>query len=386
VVPAEDGLIDAADAAGLLGRGGACFPMAIKLRSVRDRPAPRFIVANGEEGEPLSVKDRWLLRIRPHLVLDGVFRAARSVKAERAFIYVSDSAAALSVHEALGELGMTPVPVTVVEVTPAYVAGEETAVVRAINGGPALPVDKPPRPFEVGVGGQPTLVSNVETLANLPSIELPASCNGGSGGKSVRSADTFLVTLSGARQEPGLYEVATDSSLAEVIEAVGGGTGHIQGALMGGYFGGLIGSRVLDLPLSHMRMRDEGARLGCGAIWLIDKDQCPVQLAADVMRYFESNNARQCGPCIRGTSSMSAALDRLAGGDAADADLEHLARWSISLLGRGACAYLDGAAALPSSLFREFRAHVEQHRTRACPGFEPLISDRLSRLRVRVSS
>ena len=117
---------------------------------------------------------------------------------------------------------------------------------------------------------------------------------------------------------------------------------------------GLIGARVLDLPLAYQVLRAEGSGLGCAAIWLIGADECPVRLALDVMHYFEQNNARQCGPCLRGTAAMSATLDRLAAGTPAADDLDRLGGWSVSLLGRGACGYLDGAATLPATLLREF--------------------------------
>jgi NADH:ubiquinone oxidoreductase subunit F (NADH-binding) len=256
-----DELLGAVDANHLVGRGGAGFPMAVKLRAVRDRPGPRIVVANGEEGEPLSVKDRWLLRIRPHLVIDGLLRAAEVVGAARAYIYVSDPIAALSVREALAELAELPIELSVVEVAPAYVAGEETAVVRLINGGPALPTDKPPRPFEAGVDGRPTLVSNVETLANLAFLDVlgpGAFVAGGREGAPLR--DTILLTLSGAGRDPGLYEVEVGTPLRDVVVRAGGETGSIQGALMGGYFAGIIGSRVLDLPLAHQPLRADRCR------------------------------------------------------------------------------------------------------------------------------
>ena len=288
------------------------------------------------------------------------------VGAETAYIYLSDRVAALSVREALTELAESGEPVgsaiamSVVEVEPAYVAGEETAVVRWINGGPALPTDKPPRPFEAGVDGRPTLVSNVETLANLVfADELGPRASLAGDREATAPRDTILLTLSGAGRDPALHEIEFGTTLRSVLAEAGGHTGPIEGALMGGYFAGLIGARVLDLPLAYQPLRAEGSGLGCAAIWLIGADECPVRLASDVMHYFEHNNARQCGPCLRGTGAMSATLDRLATAriPAAD-DLDRLSGWSVSLLGRGACAYLDGAAALPATLLREFPDHV----------------------------
>ncbi|EUA30361.1 respiratory-chain NADH dehydrogenase 51 Kd subunit [Mycobacterium xenopi 4042] len=172
-----DELLAEVERSGLLGRGGAAFPLAVKLRAVRDNGLRSglgaVVVANGEEGEPASIKDRWLLRHRPHLILDGLRLAAAIVAADRAYVYVSDPESSRSIETALTELDTDAlgVPVQVWMVEPGYVAGEETAAVRALNGGPVKPTDKPPRPFEEGVGGRPTLVSNVETLANLAYLQ-----------------------------------------------------------------------------------------------------------------------------------------------------------------------------------------------------------------------
>ena len=207
-----DELLGEVESSGLVGRGGAAFPLAVKLRAVRDNgrvAGGTVVVANGEEGEPASVKDRWLLRNRPHVVLDGLRLAAAIVAADHAYVYVSDPESAHSVEAALSELDpdtLGGVTVDLITVQPGYVAGEETAAVRMINGGPAKPTDKPPRPFEAGVGGRPTLVSNVETLANLPYLQRHGSAAFRSVGTS-SSPGTFLVTLTGAGRPPGLYEV-----------------------------------------------------------------------------------------------------------------------------------------------------------------------------------
>jgi len=175
-----DALLREVESGGLLGRGGAGFPLAVKVRAVRDNgrgAAGTVVVANGEEGEPASIKDRWLLRNRPHLVLDGLRLAAAMVAADHAYVYVSDLDSARSVETAVAELDPSAfggITVELCNVAPGYIAGEETAVARAINGGPVKPTDKPPRPFQIGVGGLPTLVSNVETLANLPTCSAMA--------------------------------------------------------------------------------------------------------------------------------------------------------------------------------------------------------------------
>lgn len=348
-------LIDAVEAAELRGRGGAGFSTAVKMRAVAGREGPRTIVANGDEGEPLAVKDRYLMRIRPHQVLDGLLRAAEVVAADRAVVYLSDSVAEDSVSKALAELGPTSVPVEVVRIPRTYVGGEESSVVRVIDGGPALPTDKPPRPFESGVDGGPTLVLNVETLARIPGIA------------AGRAPHSVLLTLTGAVARPGLYEVPLGEPLGELVAARGGFSGEPRGFLMGGFFAGLLGPRALDIPFGFTELGAEGSGLGCGAVSVLGPHDCPIAAAADVMAYFDRENAKQCGPCIRGTSAMAGALRELADGTAEDTRLEKLQGWSESLRGRGACATLDGACNVASTLLREFPALVAEHRAEPCP-------------------
>jgi NADH:ubiquinone oxidoreductase subunit F (NADH-binding) len=251
-----DELLREVDAGGLLGRGGAAFPLAVKLRAVRDNgraAGGAVVVANGEEGEPASIKDRWLLRNRPHLVLDGLRLAAAIVAADRAHVYVSDAESARSIEAALGELdadALGGVAVSVRTVEPGYVAGEETAAVRALNGGPAKPTDKPPRPFEEGVAGRPTLVSNVETLANLPFLQRHGSAAFRSQGSPL-SPGTFLATITGAGRPPTLYELPHGLAFTELLALHGVSPDEVRGALMGGYFAGLLNRRVLETTLDH---------------------------------------------------------------------------------------------------------------------------------------
>ncbi len=354
-------LIAAVTAAGLRGRGGAAFPLGRKLAAVAaqpGQPGERVVVVNGEEGEPASVKDRWLLRARPHLVVDGALRAASAVGAGSVYIYVSDPAAARSVEAALGELDDLPVEARVWQVEPGYVAGEETAAVNAINGRAAKPSEKPPRPFEEGVRGQPTVVSNAETIANLPGIATA---------QAPRAA-TFLLTLGGAVPRPGLYEVPFGITIGQAVRDLGGGrAGQPRGYLMGGYFAGLLGARGGELPLDYDALSAAGSGLGCGAVTVLGPDDCPVGLAARLLAYFARENAGQCGSCFNGTAAMSGVAAALAAGTANDADLERLRSWCASLPGRGACGTLDGAVNVARSVLREFPKEVAAHQRGRCP-------------------
>ncbi len=359
--------------AGIRGRGGAAFPTAVKLQTVRAAALAghdTVLVANGEEGEPSSIKDRWLLRHRPHLVLDGARLAAQIVGAKHAHVYVSDPASAQSVSSALAELHDTgpdvlgDLTVSVRVVAPGYVAGEESAAVRAINGGPAKPTDKPPRVFEEGVGGLPTLVSNVETLANLPFVQR----HGADVYREAGTADspgTFLATITGGGRPPGLYELPLGVSVTELLALHGIRVNQVRGALMGGYFAGLLGRNVVDTALDHESLRALGSGLGCGAVSVLT-DECPVAVAASVLAYFDRENAGQCGSCFNGTAAMAAAAGALRDGTASADDLARLQRWSVVLRGRGACATLDAATNIAASLLAVFGEDVERHLAGDC--------------------
>lgn len=364
-------LLDEIGKAAVVGRGGAAFPMAVKLTTVRKaslQGLDTVLVANGEEGEPASVKDRWLLRHRPHLVLDGLRLAALLIGARHAHVYVSDHAAAESIRVALGEVGadgLDGVTVSVCRVDAGYVAGEETAAVRAINGGPAKPTDKPPRPFEEGVGGLPTVVSNVETLANLPYVHH----HGAAGYREVGtkgSAGTFLATVTGGGRPPGLYEVPFGASAAELIALHGIPTDRVRGALMGGYFAGLLDRRILDVAMDHESLRAAGSGLGCGAVSVLT-DECPVAVGASVLAYYDRENADQCGSCFNGTAAMAAAAGALRDGTADTDDVARLTRWAEVLRGRGACATLDAACNIAASMLTMFPDDIARHLDRQCP-------------------
>jgi NADH:ubiquinone oxidoreductase subunit F (NADH-binding) len=376
-VPDPAALLDLVDAAGLRGRGGASFPTGRKLRAVRAGSRRPVVVANGEEGEPTSVKDRGLLRTRPHLVLDGVLHAAAAVGADLAYVYVSDLDAERSVADAISELDPPVVELRVVLVEPGYVAGEETAAVRFLNGGPATPTDKPPRPFESGVDGRPTLVSNVETLANLPVL----TRLGAGGYRALGTAGapgTFLLTLGGRCAAPGLYELPLGTPMGAALDALGGTVDRPTGFLMGGYFGGLLNERGLDVALDYDATAAAGSGLGCGAVTVLGPRDCPVRVAAEVMAYFDRENAGQCGSCFNGTAAMSGTLAGLVAQAAGPEDVERLRRWSVQLVKRGACGTLDGAAHLAASLLREFPEAVQVHLDGGCAdcaeGAEPAIA------------
>lgn len=353
----EDDILAALEVAGLRGRGGAGFPSHIKWRTVADAVGPKVVVANGHEGEPASDKDAWLVAHRPHLVLDGLLLAATTVGAERAVLYVSDPAALAAAEVAVAEVesaGLVPdgVRLEIYRASGGYVAGEETAVCRAISGGPALPLAKPPRPAEAGVDGLPTLVTNVETLAHAAWIRRHGAEEFRSVGTNA-SPGTALFTITGFCAEEGVIEASLGTTIGELAAAAGGVPDGIQGVLMGGWFGGFLRGDRSDLGCCYEEVAATGSGLGCAAITLFGADDRLIEVAAELGAWFERESARQCGVCRNGTRAIRDTLRKVADGDPNPDHAANLARWGDQLVHRGACAFLDGAATLARSVASE---------------------------------
>ena len=181
------------------------------------------------------------------------------------------------------------------------------------------------------------------------------------------SAGTFLATLTGGGRAPGLYEIPHGTPMAELLALHGIAEERVRGALMGGYFAGLLDRQILDITLDHESLRSLGSGLGCGAVSVLT-DECPVAVAASVLAYFDRENAGQCGSCFNGTAAMAAAAGALRDGAATADDLARLQRWSVFLRGRGACATLDAATNIAASLLATFPDEVARHLDNRLPG------------------
>ena len=357
-------LIDEVQRAGLLGRGGAAFPLATKMRAVATSRRRGIVLVNATEGEPASLKDRTLLEALPHLALDGGVLAAEAVGADEVIVCVCETAqeAAAGAEHAIAERarsGAARSPKLHLATVPShYVAGQESALVNFLGGGPALPTFTPPLPFEQGLRRRPTLVNNAETLAHLALIARHGAAWFREIGTPAQ-AGSALVTLSGPVRHPGVYEIEHGSSLASLVHAAGGTTTHLRGALLGGYAGSWIGAQHLDsLVLSSEHLAPLGASLGAGVVLLLSDQACPVAETARVARWLSGQSARQCGPCEHGLDALAGTLEDIARGAAPTREVDRLA---ALVARRGACGHPDGAVNLILSALDAFAADFAEH-------------------------
>jgi NADH:ubiquinone oxidoreductase subunit F (NADH-binding) len=358
----------------------------------RGRPV---VVANGAEGEPVSLKDKALLELAPHLVLDGAAVAAATVGADAIVVALGDDAgdALEAVEAALDErerLGVDEPRMSVVSVPSHYVAGQESALVNWINGGRAKPTFTPPMPFESGVSRRPTLVNNVETLAHLALI----ARHGPDWFRALGTAGhtgSALVTVSGPVRAPGVYEIECGAPLMSLIDAAGGATAGLGGALVGGYAGAWIApGHLRSLALSDEHLAAHGAALGAGAVVLLSEHACPVAETARLARWMAVQSAGQCGPCVHGLEALATSIGQLAAGAVSEGrPTQRLERLAALTRRRGACGHPDGAVRMILSALaafsQEFADHARHGPCDACarPTELPLphrpVSDRAAR-------
>ena len=294
--PSLDDLVAICERHDLRGRGGSGFPLSVKLLAVHSRALEAgcqpHLVVNGEEGEPSSIKDRFLLANRADLVLDGAALVARALRTQSNWVYASESDCLSKLKEALNR--RSDLDVALFAAVRGYVSGEETAAIRAIMGGPAKPTAKPPRPFESGFKAEPTLVSNVETLAQLARIVHFAGTTGDT--SAIASVEpTILLTVVTDDARRWLVEVPTAVSLRDVLVWLDlwPVSRDAPDIILGGYFGGIVADEAFDVPLSHQSLRSVGHALGCGIV-IVVQQTCPVTAVARILRYIDAENAQQC--------------------------------------------------------------------------------------------
>ena len=375
---------------GLRGRGGAGFPTGRKWAAVRQGGGQhRYVVCNGAEGEPATFKDRALLRANPYLVVEGAVIAAVAVEASEVFLAVKSSFGrereALS--RALDEMGgadlLGDAPVRLVVGPEEYLFGEEKALLEVIEGNEPLPRWLPPYLHGLFVtepqlgwdahdteeGHQdeheahPTLVNNVETLANVPHILARGSAWFRSIG-TAESAGTVVCTVVGDIARPGVVEVELGSALGELLEHCGGALpGRTIRAVLSGVANPALTSDQLDTPLSYEAMEAAGSGLGAAGFMVYDDTACMVEVARDLSRFLYVESCGQCLPCKLGTGEITAALTRLCSGKGSAGDLERIEEWLPLVVDANRC-YLPVeerrvVASLLLSFPEDFAAHLE---------------------------
>lgn len=346
-------LVSILEASRLHGRGGGAFPTGRKLAAVAAQRGRPVVVVNAAEGEPASGKDRALLRLVPHLVLDGAAAAAAAIGAREIVVGLARgrSSERDALVAALKER-RDKVRWSVSAVPDGFVVGEETALLSALAGKAPKPTVKPPYPFERGLRGAPTLVQNAETLAHVALIARFGAQWFRSLGIEAEPG-TALVSLSGAVNRPGVHEIELGTRVSELIEQAGGATEPLSAFLVGGYFGGW--TRDSAHPLTA------AGGLGAGVVIAFPAAACGVRESARVTRYLANESAGQCGPCVHGLDALASGLEQVAApGRTPDRRIQ-LARWAQQVTARGACRHPDGAARFVASALGVFEEELSLH-------------------------
>jgi len=346
-LPSNERIVEELKASSLAGYGGAGFPTGVKWEAVAREPAPRYVVINADEGEPGTIKDRYVMERRPHLMLEGMLVAMRFAGATEGFIYLREEYATARVRltRAIDELRLAGLleglSIELVIGAGAYICGEETAMLESMEGRRGMPRLKPPFPSEVGYLGLPTLINNVETIAHVPAILR----NGGAAWAALGkrgATGVRLWSLSGAVRLPGCYEAPNGSTLRELIdEHAGGATDEIGAIVPGGAASGILPPDALDVPLTRDGLRDWGAGAGSAGVQVFPASYSPLRLLRETMRFFAEESCQKCTPCRIGNRGLHHLFEQLEHGRVAmprgqaEEWLDAMAATSICGLGQG---------------------------------------------------
>lgn len=362
--------------ADLRGMGGAGFATHRKWAPVAATAAgDKYIICNGNEDEPGTFKDRYLLEHTPHQVIEGALIAAAATHANHVVLYVNPhQPLALNMvrqaveqwrgHALFAELVRLiggPLSLDVIPSSGLYIGGEETAVIASVEGGFPFPRRKPPYPAEHGVHGSPTIVNNTETLAHVPGI-LRNGAQWYRGLGIGNAAGTKLYSLSGDVLRPGLYELPMGTRLEALVFAHGGGMlqgKEFKAVFTGGPSNTLLTKRDLDVALDFDSVRQRRSRLGTGAMIVVSEGTSIVRKVSEYVSFFAQGSCGQCPPCKGGTFQMMRLLGRIDTGHGVRADLEALENLCRILPGSGRCGLIDGAVTVVESSLQQFRAEYE---------------------------
>jgi NADH-quinone oxidoreductase subunit F len=372
------------EASGLRGRGGAGFPTGMKWSAVRAAAgAVKYVLCNGDEGDPGAFMDRMLLESFPYRIIEGMAIAARAIGAREGFFYIraeyplavkriKEAIEVCNARGLLGEMIMGSdfsLELSVKEGAGAFVCGEETALIASIEGRRGMPRLRPPFPAECGLWGKPTLVNNVETYALVPWI-LRNGANSFAALGTAASKGTKVFALAGKVRRGGLIEVPMGATIAEVVEQIGGGVASgrkFKAVQIGGPSGGCVPAELADTPIDYEKLAEVGAIMGSGGLVVLDDSDCMVDIARYFLRFTQDQSCGKCTFCRIGTRRMLDILDRICEGHGKHGDLELLEELARQVSAGSICGLGRTAPNPVLSTLRYFRAEYEAHLAGTCP-------------------
>jgi len=373
---------------GLRGRGGGGFPTGRKWRSARNAPGqPRYVIANGDEGDPGAFMDRSLMEGAPHAVIEGMILGGYAIGSSQGYIYVRNEYPLAVQHLTLAigqarELGLLgenilgsgfDFDIRLNRGGGAFVCGESTALMASLEGRVGEPRAKYIHTVESGLHGKPSLLNNVETWANVPQIILKGADWFASLGTQ-RSKGTKVFSLVGKVKNTGLVEVPMGMTLRQIIYDIGGGIRDgkaFKAVQTGGPSGGCIPAESLDEPVDFDRLTELGSMMGSGGMIVMDEDTCMVKTAKYFLQFLKDESCGKCTPCREGISQMLHILERIAKGEGQEGDLEMLEDLGKLLEDTALCALGKTAAYPVLSTLGRFREEYEIHiREKRCPAKE----------------
>ncbi len=381
-------VIDQVKASGLRGRGGAGFPTGLKWEMLAEQPDHRgkVLVCNADEGDPGAYMDRSLLEGNPHSIIEGMLIGGYATGADQGFIYVRSEyplaikhlVIALRQARDLGLLGRDILgsgfsfDIQLVRGAGAFVCGEETALMRSIEGKMGEPRQRPPYPVEKGIFGKPTAINNVETWANIPIILEKGAGNFAKIGTKNNSG-TKIFSLVGKVRNTGLVEVPMGTSIAEIIYGIGGGPSgkaKIKAVQTGGPSGGCIPTELFDLPIDYDSLSRAGSIMGSGGMIVMDENTCMVDVAKYFMNFLQDESCGKCFTCRKGTQRMHEILEDISKGNGTMAKLELLEQLAMVVKDTSMCGLGQSAPNPVLSTLRYFRHEYEEHITKKyCTAF-----------------
>jgi NADH:ubiquinone oxidoreductase subunit F (NADH-binding)/(2Fe-2S) ferredoxin/NAD-dependent dihydropyrimidine dehydrogenase PreA subunit len=386
-------VIEEMQASGLRGRGGGGFPTGLKWKFAYDNKSDqKYVICNADEGDPGAFMDRALLEGDPHSVLEGLMIAGYAIGADKGFIYVrieyptaiEKLKLAISQAKELGLIGNNifgsgfNFDIEIRLGAGAFVCGEETALIASIEGGRGMSRNKPPFPAAKGLWGKPTIINNVETLANIPAILFSGAAEFAKIGTE-RSKGTKVFSLGGNIKNAGLVEVPMGTTLREVIYEIGGGIPKnkaLKAVQTGGPSGGAIPESMMDMPIEYETLIEAGSMMGSGGMVIIDEDSCMVDICRFYLDFTVEESCGKCTPCREGTKKMLELLEIISSGEGTMDDLTRLEKLARTVKSSSLCGLGQAAPNPILSMLTHFREEFEAHVIdKRCPGgvCKPLI-------------